>query len=409
MNINSFIQSVKRKIAYCVVDNTNDYRMDWTRELIKNQADFTITNIYSKDYNVFQSQSEDAVLKHVANIGYEYAVVISTGTEFINGDIFFKNVELLISKDFFIAGHVLDRGEAYYELHHQCYILNLKQYIKLGFPKIGRQELGANHIQNIPWRSENNWHDDYTPVAVAGGDMPKKFQHKCHGWHILSVAFDNNLNVLIFDESIRNNKKHFYPENQKEFLKHLAWAYQREAYCSKEFVHTETTDSSNTIAKNIKQVFTPASGLLWLNTIDPVEPVSVVIYDYNQQALDYWRKHVPNIENITYKFVKLDIMNQDIDLPSILDISIPETFINLSNIFAYEGTMFFSGLEYRLTRENTLLSNIKEVMPESFIYFSMRAAMGFADIPSTFIAGEFKPVNFDQLITPTWHSSEWTQ
>lgn len=408
MNIFSFVQPVKRNIAYCVIDRTHEYRVNWTKELIKNQADFTVTNIYSKDYNIYQSQSEDAVLKHVTNLGYEYAVIISTGTEFINGDSFFRAIEQLTTTDFFIAGHVLDRSDAYYELHHQCYIINLIVYKELGCPSIGQQELGSRHIQRMPDRSKENYHDDYTPLWVKPGlTINEEYQHKCHGWNILSIALNNNLNVLIFDDVIRNSKKHFYPENQIEFLKHVSWAYDRESYCATSFVHTSTTDSAPTIVTGIRQVLTPASGTLWLDTIHPTEAVTVVMYDYNQQSLDFWETHAPAISNVTYKFVKLDILHQTIDLAEILDVSIKETFINLSNIFAYEGTMFFSSLEYRLTKENLLLSHIKEKMPNAFVYFSIRAAMGFVDLKSTFIAKDFTWISADQLTQPTWHSAEW--
>ena len=408
MNIVSFAQFKNIDIVYCMIDYTHKYSVALTTELIKNQADYTITNLYANEYDVYQTQSEDIVLKYVEQLGYKYAVIFSTGTEFINGTDFFKNVEqLIISNNFFIAGHILDRGDAYYELHHQCYVVNLQQYKALGYPVIGKQELGAAHTQYAPIRSLANWHDNYTPKTVSAGIHQQSYNHKCHGWNILTTAFDANLPILIFGEEIRNSKKHYYPENQEEFLKHVTWAYQRENYCSTDFVHTTTTDTSNTIARNVRQVFTPASGTVWVDTIHPTEPVSVVVYDYNQQALDYWRDNEPKINNVTYTFIKLDIIHQSVDLTNILDIGIRETFINLSNIFAYEGTMFFSSLEYRLTRENALLSHIKEIMPDAFVYFSIRAATGFNDSELTFVANEFRPVKLEQLTRPTWHNAEW--
>lgn len=407
MPIISFIRPIKQDIVYCVIDNTHEYRTEWTRELIKNQADFTITNIISKEYDVYQSQSEDAVLKHVTDLGYKYAVVISTGTEFINGDNFFKNVAILTTTDFFVAGHILDRGDAYYELHHQCYVINLEKFKNYNYPLIGKQELGSKHKEEKPWRSKDNWHDDYTPKWVSGGDDTQEYQHKCHGWNILRIAFDADEPVVVFNETIRDNKKHFYPENQEEFLKLVPWAYRRELYCSNEFVHTATTDSIPTVARNIKQVFTPASGTLWLDTIHPTEPVTVVMYDYNQQALDYWKDNVPAISNVTYKFIKLDLLHDNVNLTEILDTYINETFINLSNIFAYEGTMFFTSLEYRLSRENKILSHIKETIPAAFIYFTIRAAKGYVDLQSKFYAKDFQPITIGQLTRPTWHGAEW--
>jgi hypothetical protein len=128
MNIINYPANKKLDIVFCLVDNIESSSTNFTKELIKNQSDYTISNIHIKGYDVYQGFDEDALLSHVSTYNYRYAVVFSTGTEFINGMKFFNEIEKLISSDFFLAGHVLDRGNAYYELHHQCYIVNLKKY-----------------------------------------------------------------------------------------------------------------------------------------------------------------------------------------------------------------------------------------------------------------------------------------
>ena len=50
---------------------------------------------------------------------YDYAVVFTPDTEF-QGESFFKHLHKLIEQDFYIAGHILDRKDGYYELHEQC-------------------------------------------------------------------------------------------------------------------------------------------------------------------------------------------------------------------------------------------------------------------------------------------------
>lgn len=400
MNIKTF-KSRSNSIVFCCVDNTHVYTSSWTKELIKNQSDCSITHITSKGYSVVQGQDEDVLLKHVAN-NYQYAVVFTTGTEFINGSSFFDELNNLIKQDFFIAGHILDRGDAYYELHQQCYVVNLKYYKKLNMPEIGKQQLGAKHSQEVPWRSSENWHDDYTPKTISGGDRIKEYNHKCHGWNILKQAFDKDIPVLVFDDVIRNSKKHFYPEVQDEFLKHSKWLYARHNYCLTEFVHTSNTEWCNSQLSNIRQVFTPASGTWWTNHIDTVEPVDVVMYDYNQKALDYWKEHAPQISNVSYKFIKLDLMTDPIDV-SFFN---PElnTLINLSNIFVYEATAPFYSLEYRLHKENAAIITVKKTIPNAVINFSARACTGFADAP---LYGEVEPIKIQELNKPSWHVGDW--
>jgi len=400
MNIKLF-KGHNQSVVFCFVDNTHIYSSAWTKELIKNQSDFTITNITSKGYSVIQGQDENALLNHAAG-QYEYAVVFATGTEFINGSSFFNEIDDLIKQDFFIAGHVLDRKDAYYELHHQCYVINLTKYKDLGCPDIGQQELGAVHQQYMPMRSIENIHDDYTPVAVVCGFTKKEYNHKCHGWNILSLAFDIDAGVKVFDETIRNSKKHFYPENQMEFLKHSEWLYARHNYCSTDFVHTSNTDWCNSTISNIRQVFTPASGTWWADHIDTVNAVNVVMYDYNQKALDYWKENAPSLPNVNYAFIRLDLLTDTIDF-GMFDPSL-YTLVNLSNIFAYEATAPFYSLEYRLHKENMAITAVKETLPNAVINFSARACTGFVDAP---LVGNIHTVKIQQLNKPTWHSEDW--
>jgi hypothetical protein len=69
--------------------------------------------------------------------------------------------------------------------------------------------------------------------------------------------------------------------------------------------------------------------------------------------------------------------------------------------------MFFSSLEYRLSRENKILSHIKETIPAAFIYFTIRAAKGYVDLQSKFYAKDFQLITIGQLTRPTWHGAEW--
>jgi len=375
MNILEFTPGWKTDIAFCFVDNTRSYQSG-IREFMKNQADGTLSNVYAKKWTIYQWIDEDALLRHACNNGHKWAVVSSTGTEFINGSEFFDAVQSMVKKDFFIAGHVLDRSEAYYELHHQCYIINLEKYKELGQPVVGEQELGSKHIQYIPERSNDNIHDDYTPLTVTHGNYTREeYQHKCHGWHILSIAFDNKETVLIFDETIRSNKKHFYPESPKDFYKNLSWAYYRLNYCHTTFVHTSNTETIDLPVRQYKQIVTPASGVWFTDYLAP--GASVIMYDYNKSSLDYWQTQHPE-----YKFVQCDLLGES-NLLDYIDTSIPDTFINLSNIFNYEGTVFFYSLAYRKYKETELVNRIKSMLPSATINFSLQSNL------------------FD--IVPTWH------
>jgi hypothetical protein len=153
--------------------------------------------------------NEDTYLKSVASQSYDYAIVYRVGHEFIDKQLF---VEEINKDNFFIMGHILDREllNAYYELHTQCYIINLNTYKELGCPAIGQQSFHASHRQIQPTRSNENYHDDFTPWWVRPGHIEKQYEHKPHGWNILSIAFKHNLPVLVFNSVLRRAKKFNY-------------------------------------------------------------------------------------------------------------------------------------------------------------------------------------------------------
>jgi hypothetical protein len=108
----------KSNICICIIDDTNEYK-PWMQELVKNTAKYTITNCTGFGYDVYVDTNEDRMLQQVAD-DYKVAVVISAGTEFINGSDFFDN----LPDDFFLLAHIIDMGDSYYGLHYQCYVLN---------------------------------------------------------------------------------------------------------------------------------------------------------------------------------------------------------------------------------------------------------------------------------------------
>lgn len=390
MNVVEYRNNSK-SIAYCIVDRTADYKDGYTKELMKNISDFTISNLYGKGYDVFVSLDEDTLLSHVANLGFSHAVVFSTGTEFIFGNKFFKEIEKLCESDFFVYGHILDRQEAYYELHHQCYLLNLEKYNILGQPLVGSQELGLSHTQTAPVRTAENLHDNYTPLFISPGNSQTDYKHKMHGHNLISKGLMHGYQIIAFTENIRQYKKYYYPENPTEFLNQLSWAHARYNYCMTEFVHTSHTEHFN-INDTYDQLIITASGVELLKYANP--DATIIVYDYNQKSLDYY-KDVINWKNI--EFVKIDLLGMT-DTAIFTKFPEKKTLVNLSNIFCYEGTAMFCSLKYRLYMENMLLSKL----PSHWnILISQRSCTGFSEIYDGVV-----PIN--KLTTPTWHmNGDW--
>lgn len=407
------LNNQRSNIVFCLVDNTVNCASSWIKEIVMNQAEYTISNVVGKFYDLFQGMDEDDLLRHVTELGYQHAVMLATGTEFINGYSFFEEIEKLANTDVALVGHILDRKDAYYEIHHQCYFVNLQKYKEVSCPSIGQQQLGVIHQQYIPDRSVENYHDDYTPTWIEPGSELVVFNHQCHGWNILSKFLENNFKIAVFDQTLRNSKIHLYPEYINDFNKNVSWIYKRQQVCLSEFIHTSNTEWDFKPDLKFKQIVTPASGIWYHSVIDTAQPTTVIFYDYNKQSLDYWKNTVPEIKNISYKFVLLDLLIDNFDIRNLIDIELAkDTIINFSNIFFYEGTACLFPLNYRLSRENKIINNIKAYADEAYISINMRSSGAFA--PRNHLHGELdkakniSTVECKSLIKPTWRfNQDW--
>lgn len=406
-------------IVFIFLDRINQCQTTWTAELTKNLSDFVLSNILEKGFDVLQGIDEDLLLQEAAK-DYNHAVVLSTGTEFINGDEFFNELENFIYGDhYFLMGHIPDRDDGYYELHDQCYIINLGVYDKLGQPTVGAPAYYSAHEQIEPLRSEENIHDDYTPVWVKKGHAPKKYKHKWHGWNILSTAFANDEPVLVFTEQFRNNKINYYPNYEPAFLKASTYLYGKNQVAAQTMFYPHNTEDVVHVQFKgpIRQLVTQASGLNWVDyliTYGYNSDTVVRFVDYNLFALecmyaitqhwdgehymDFVNGHInsrygfvkssqrdnwitltgaeqqvdPAVWNNILSTVKFEFSHEDLVLNKSLDVStwvdnVPGTVVHLSHIFNYDPAAPFVPLKHRAYSERLLREKLAKHVPDATI------------------------------------------
>lgn len=430
-------------IVFIFLDRTNQCQTKWARELVRNLSDYVLSKINLHGFNVIQGLDEDAMLREAAK-DYTHAVVLSTGTEFINGDEFFHEVEKEVysGKEFFLLGHIPDRDDGYYELHEQCYIINLQTYKELGCPVVGKFEYYSPHTQIEPRRSEENIHDDYTPIWVVYGDKERKYKHKWHGWNILSVAFANKKFVKPFPERFRKNKRYYYPNYEPAFVKSCAYLYGKNQIASQTLFYPYNTEQLETVAveKPLNQLVIQASGLQFIDYLlnyGYTKDTVVRFVDYNLFALEcmyaitqYWdgehymdfiQGHIntrygfvqssqrpnwitltgqeqvvdPAVWNDIRKTVKFEFKHEDLVLNQGLDVStwldnVPNTIVHLSHIFNYDPVAPFVPLKHRVHNETLLLEKIKKFNPTAQVVLYNSVS------------------DFYKEHRPTWHTDgEW--
>lgn len=472
MNIIEFQEEAvpkKDSIIFCIVDNTDSYKTAWVQELIKNISDFCLQNITIQGYTVLVGYDEDELLKKASTYNSKYAVVFSTGTEFITRYVFFELLENVCREEFFIIGHVLDRGEFYYELHHQCYAVNLNLFRDLNCPQVGKPEFFSPHVQLEPTRSVENYHDDHTPLWVKQGVDLKNYTHKAHGWNILSLAFEKNLPVITFDDEFRESKKHYYPENESAWFNEINYTYSRFNFCSGLAIYPINSEKMNWkhVPGPLEQLIVPASGLGWIEHLYHVgynENTVVKFFDYSPSTLEYvkditnwdgtdyptffknhfgkkygylengrsiiycgpqdieqeWKEFVAAFDwhtvwndiksKVTFEFHLVNLLDTSADF-SWITATQGTTLINISNIYNYIGTSTFYSLKQRVYSENNIIDTLKDINPNMYVHVSRRAYDGFyakSDAHLTTVSN-LTTTNINSLKKPTWHyGSDWT-
>jgi len=298
MDIIKFSTKNSSNIVFCILDTIEKYPNNWTKEIVKNSCDFEIWKKILYGFDVLVGFNPEDLLKQAAE-NYDYAVVSTAGTVWGDNLNFYSLIkEFCFNNDFFIMGHILDKKEAYYELHEQCYVVNLNYYKSLRYPFIGKQNLCDAHVQVAPVRSDENFHDDYTPTWIKSGFKNVQYYHKCNGWNILKTAFENNMPVVPFNEAFRNSKKYLYPDNNEEIINNLSQFYLENNVASRNWFNPfSTTDNELNYGPQLpgllKTLVMPAMGLDFVHYLvhhGYSEDTCVRFTDYNLLSLEFMKE-----------------------------------------------------------------------------------------------------------------------
>ena len=373
----------KNNTCVCIVNDIDSYTTD--QQFVINRADYTISNLTGIGYNVYEHKDIDKLLRHASN-EYQFAIVISVGTEFINGNTFFENHP----KEYDLIAHILDGGDAYYGIHPQCFSINLSTYIDLGSPKFGNQEPFSSHVQNNPMRSYNNVHDDYLPTWVAPGKIEGKYKHKLPGWNLISAFLNQHKRIETYTSAVREGKFYLYTKGET-----TSYIYQKYNYCLTTHVHNTATGKANSYPRPydtpVYELVTPANK----HAAKLRSPTALVkYYDYNQTALD----------SVGGGF-HCDPINDPESFVKWLSKHDPQgTVIDMSNIFCYEGTAMMYSLQYRVQQENKLIALLQQELGDATIIFDQRAAEGIQSWRAeTGLVSDLQVTDFESLCLPSWH------
>lgn len=454
----------QKLIAICIVDNVSDSQTGWSREITKNLADQLIYKFSAAGFDIFIGDNEDQLLNETAAEDYTHSVMISACTSMLLNDNLISNIEEHCKKTFAISGHILDRFDEYYELHHQFYIINLQEFKNLNYPVIGNNEESL-HEQVVPLRSQENVHDNYVPLWISAGTEIKKYISKRHGWNIISKVLSADKKIIDIGYDIRNSKQYFYPEHDHVFQREISELYYQQFF-SINFVPGYNSD---TIIENIdfdlpiKQYVTVGSGFNWIKNIKNLnftDDTKLYFVDISSNALALTRdlidnfdgkdyvtfyrsfisKYMPHgriqmndryLENLEMSWIKFlkefpefdecwhkvkklnaHFININFMGEFNFDWINPDehTLINVSDLYTHGPHAFLHPLKYRVYQENNLISKLKEINDKIYLVMSSRSTDGFRSNIDRRLFGrvrDFDLTDINQLNEPFWHAGEW--
>lgn len=265
---------------------------------------------------VLRDTDVDQLMLKASSLGYQWILVQSYGHLTLRPRFFELLFDYIDNNEFFLLGHILDYKESYFELHHQCFLVNLELLRQFHFPPYGTP---INDPQSllVTDRSEENFHDEYTPHWIEGHRSGfRKWRIPRHeGWNLINSSIEHGYKVHNFTHEMRSFKTFLYPTAftnnfelalkdpykveelelnpcQKHFLRGMAynWDVGKKSIF---LFNTEDIGYSHRKVpedKKLDALFSVASGFKTLKILGDNSfhsSTKVIYFDYCSNALDF--------------------------------------------------------------------------------------------------------------------------
>lgn len=299
-----------KKILYAVVDQAG----------VRHKHNALFTKIFELTYGMTVRLSAscvagdvkyfddvDSAMENSAN--YDIVIIQSIGN-FINRNKFFSELDnyIINNPDFFLLAFTLDwdseKGTGWIECHNQMMVVNVRSWNKLDKPKFGGWETVTEELPNYS-RSEENFHDKYTPYWIKGEPGTSTHTRTTQGWNFIKTALAAGYRVDNFTEEMRLCRLFIYPEhdsenlykaftlkdstlvnnsNQKKWIKSMLntppviWIFNSEYY------------RFSMDMKNVETYIGPAAGFKYLDFLNYNPAGKFIFYDYHKGSLDWIKK-----------------------------------------------------------------------------------------------------------------------
>lgn len=191
-----------------------------------------IESISSYGFNVLSSMPDGTQIKQVIrdtsinsiiqSAGQSrkarYLYLTAYGHRAVAPDLVESMVRFAEQKGSALLAHILDddaerANRAFFSLHHQCFLLDLDRWRDIGSPQWGEPGYYQDVMLPLVNRSQENFHDNYTPLWVAPIESTRRYTGELkEGWCLLAAFLQEGQIVWNIDLDSRRKKAHVYPD-----------------------------------------------------------------------------------------------------------------------------------------------------------------------------------------------------
>mgnify|MGYP003339641805 CR=1 FL=1 len=201
--------------ALVIYDNLNVADVDYKQRVV----DITEFFVYSPTgFDLFRTGNLTDTAQGLAQRGYKWMFVNILGHCVDRADIYNEAIAEAEANNYPMMGHLVHYPGAYPTVDSQFFLINLRQWQEVGSPEFEAINDSVRYNTKEVLRSEENFHDDYTPYWIKSGDGQRTYNiyQQLFNQRVVRAFLEAGYTLGNFNQSIRDRKWNLYAKPNQD-------------------------------------------------------------------------------------------------------------------------------------------------------------------------------------------------
>lgn len=283
--------SIKDTLIAYVYDGKSKNHDDFVHKMSCNAAEFSVTHLRILGKNSTVATSLARALSTAKINGFKYLLYVEVGNIVDWDDGIAKSINDFLdeNKNLKFAGHILDYKNGSFYIHPQFFIVDVTWALKNRIRTIASEEPNVDWTGSCLDRSEENFHDDYTPKEVWPVTGTHQYKGRGRGWNIIDKLAETGSELKPWPKNIREQKTFLYPSVKSVSLKNKGFLLSSLNTTRVYVANTEdiTQSPEEYLKEKIEHCIVPASGPNTFLIPYRMQASKTLIYDVSDPALEF--------------------------------------------------------------------------------------------------------------------------